>query len=102
MDVSWSLRNPDAGRLADDQSKLREDTMKIRLLLVLVGLAISAPRIPDRFCSDSDNLRRSTQQDPPAARYFEIRPAYQQISRDCAGKQQAGVREGSPPCRWNA
>jgi hypothetical protein len=34
-DVSWSLRNPEAGRLADDQSKFREKRMKVRLAALL-------------------------------------------------------------------
>jgi hypothetical protein len=40
-DVPWSLRNHEAGRLADHQSNPREEKMKIRSVVALSGLAIS-------------------------------------------------------------
>jgi hypothetical protein len=39
-DVSWSLRNTEAGRLADDQSKTREEIMKM-YLVALAGLTFA-------------------------------------------------------------
>ena len=61
-DVSWSLRDSEAGRLADDlPNKIPEKTMKIRLLLVLAREGISvlsskrslADTVPHRC--DSEN-----------------------------------------------
>jgi hypothetical protein len=40
-DVSWSLRNPEAGSLGDDQSKRREEAMKARSLPAVAGLTVT-------------------------------------------------------------